>query len=670
MALITNCQKNSVKIVLSQTEISAPAEGGHFSVAYSVENGQGEEPATATTDVDWITDIDNSTYGTIDFVVARSRDEEPRSAVITIKHAEAAEPVLITVSQAMGNPDPFVIEITETTPVSIEYDIQAADEEMRYVCMNIYQEYIEDNELQSDDALFEDDMDYFDYLMSQGISMEEILENLTAVGSQSGLAISDLCPESAYVIYVYGISVEGEVITRLTDIVRSVVTTAEMPKQDAEWNITVTLDQSDALVNVKTDFGGPWYFDVLSKADIDEAYPDMSYEEAAEVAFNEMVNMYLGYGFAASDIISLMSSDGEEDEYLFSLDPESDFIAYAMGLDESSAYCCTNVGCKEFTTGAVMPSDNVIDISVTEITPVSANVAVTTTNDDPYTVCIGFAAEIADMDDTELFQYFKENWQLGRINGDISEVVDGLTPETEYFVVGFGYRGGVMTTDFCKVFFTTNAQKSCEDLIVFEYGDYYDTEAVYNIDNSWDYRNYDVFLKVSATSDPADNGGDFYFGLFSEKTLEGFSDAEIRNSLVEEGICNSDEIWILKYNDDNGDPNKFVIAGFVTNASGDWGPMVRTEPFVINESGVNTNAQECVDLLNDLYAGSSAPVRLAPVSLFAEKASLFSERLANPVRTKAINDPLGYISFRYPEMPASDIPEGAISRSMNTLFKK
>lgn len=656
LIFFTSCRKpkEEVKLLLGQYEVVTSHEGGSFSVVYRVENALEEICVNASADADWITGIDVSEYGNIRFMVEANPEEELRTATLTVTHPAVEKTAIISIvqSEAIVSDPYFVISVKDITPISAIMDIVPKEDEMLYISMVVDQQYIDERNLGDDEAMFQDDLAFFNKYIEEGYSMEQILEAYARKGPQDDVAINDLEQATEYQIYAYGVSYDGAELSRVTDISRCNFTTGEVTITDARWDLKVEIEESDAFVTVLTDYKGPWYFDAASKADLEEFYPDMSIENAVSAYWDELVAVYKMNGFTIPDIINTIAETAPEESYLFELMAETAYYVYAFGLDESTALIGSNVAVKEFRTSAVSRSDNQISVNVSDITTTSAKVTVYTSNKDPYVMVTGKASEIEGMTDDELYGYIVENYPMDVIKGKFEETLTGLPIQTEMFVVAFGYKGGVMTTDLKKKLFTTADFKECDDKIVFDYGSYYSTEEVYNADNYWDYRDFDVLIPVKVSSDPENNGGKFYYGLYTEATHGSLTDDQLRVEIVGRGEGKYANVWILWYSA-NGVPTEYFIAGFVTDAEGAWGPIVRTEPFTVSPEGVDHDVQECIEILNDLYhkeewSASSTFSMTVPDALIGGVGCRIKRN--NTIDTETDDVPVGYISAKFPEI--------------------
>jgi len=90
-------------------------------------------------------------------------------------------------------------------------------------------------------------------------------------------------------------------------------------------------------------------------------------------------------------------------------------------------------------------------MTISNITQTTFDIAVETTNNDPYTIFVVPVLEVAKMNDSQLFDYIVNTYgsaalSMNQCEGPVEGTFSGLEQNTEYFVLLFGYEAGVRTT--------------------------------------------------------------------------------------------------------------------------------------------------------------------------------------------------------------------------------
>lgn len=106
-------------IILDKESIDAPAEGGTFSVNYTMENIPEGATPNVEKDVEWIKDV-TVEDGVISFVVVANEDLESRSTTLDVRYVGYVGG-LITVTQAAKEEEPqpemptIALEVSDIT---------------------------------------------------------------------------------------------------------------------------------------------------------------------------------------------------------------------------------------------------------------------------------------------------------------------------------------------------------------------------------------------------------------------------------------------------------------------------------------------------------------------------------------------------------------------------
>ena len=108
-------------VTLDKESVEAPAEGGTFSVGYTIENAQEGVVLSVVEDVEWISDV-TAQDGVISFAVAANEAKDERNATLSVEYT-GAETRTIAVAQAAKSKEPtpepelasFTLEVSEIT---------------------------------------------------------------------------------------------------------------------------------------------------------------------------------------------------------------------------------------------------------------------------------------------------------------------------------------------------------------------------------------------------------------------------------------------------------------------------------------------------------------------------------------------------------------------------
>lgn len=513
---------------------------------------------------------------------------------MTVSYPGASERVF-SVVQAAAGPAPFVIDVKEIKATSFTVDFIPSDPEMTYVFQACTQEYIDEKGLHTDDAIFQDDLEYM------GIDLEYF-----AVSGEVTGAVFNALPEIEYVVYAYGVDVETS--TRLTDIVYERFVTPGVEKIEADFTIEATANGPEVTAKVTPQgYDGYYYCEAYEHLD-----PDVSLYELCYDNFMRMLSSYESFGLSANYVRDLYCRQGESD-WVFSLKPSTDYTLVAYAISDDVVPCSDPVTFK-VSTGVLEPSDNQLTITVSDITSRSAKLQIEATNDDTYGLFVVKTEEIAGYTtDNEVMEYLSSWYYPTECHGYYEEDMIGLSAETGYSVCAFGILGKYATTGLFRTDLTT--AEAVEGAVTMEVAidDYFDLEesldVLYDIDSEIG-AEIDLAIEEGLetmmfyhveTNNPAE-ADEFYFGLYPyvEGMFDGVSDQDMINELMSYYPSDPEGIYLMYYDD------PMIFIGVATDKDGNPGPVYYGEPFTLTRDGV-ADPEGLKDLFG-VAAATKAPV--------------------------------------------------------------
>ena len=592
-------------LTLAQSEVQVSAEGGSCTVAYKLENPvEGASLTVSPETQEWVSDFTvDEAASTIAFEVAANTANEERSVKVSVSYPRLSEELSFTIVQAGVEPAPFEITIKDVTTSSLTVDVTPRDKEMTYVVFWNTQEYIDKLSLDTDEALHEDDLKYIE---STGYSIADFC----STGDLKDKVLS-VYPDTEYVVYAYGIDVEsGEM---LTDIVYAYTTTPAVDKVDARFNIEAEIYSKIADVTVTPEnYVGYYFFEAYETASID---PSLSLFEICSNSFNNLVMSYEMFGCAKEDILASCNKGQGFRRIELQAETKYTVVAYAVSED---LLVCSDPSVLEIETSAAVTSKNILEITISNLKARSADVKITTTNEDPYVYVLLDAEDLDEAGESnqEVLDYITSNYYLGYYSiGDEEYSLSKLSPNSKYAVCAFGYLSGTVTTDLFRADFTTPEATVGSVSIEIPCDEYYDIGAIYEIDPSavsgWD-SFYDVYLPLQPILTPEGATADLYYAVYDyESYFDTTSDADLQaevyyNACYQEPRNPEGSLYTLYYDD------TVIALGFAIDEEGNWGPLFKSKPFTITTSGVS-DAQQFIDKYVNLYNPQSAPATRAPL---------------------------------------------------------
>ena len=455
---LTSCDKNPEPepqpeatpiVALDKQSISVKAEGGNYSVSYTIENAIEGVELNIVNDAEWIVDI-TVEPNNIAFVVEPNESAEAREAELSVEYPQT-EPRTITINQAAKSEEPepqptlatIELEVSNiewnnadiavTPSEDIEYVLGVMDAEL------FAEKYAENSEAIIADRIAEwestakmyEDMGYDDpwqYYMQLEQREGERTYNI------KDSDIANLSWGSDYVAYCFGIDDEGNVT--------SSVATAEfatVAPVASENDITISIDamtKSSVEFTVTTTTNDPYYV-TLETTDVLAPYADKSDEELIRYLLPQYNNQIEQRTFTGTKTIT--NSDLGK-----SVNGFKSYKVVVWGFENGPTT-------KVFYSEEFKPTDPVIDLSVNiTIDELSHDKVTYSVVPNSYSVTYFhslFTAEEVGTDGGKALaesliaeEKFYQRLSSGPVQNEV--VVE---PEKQYYVVVFGYDGNTST---------------------------------------------------------------------------------------------------------------------------------------------------------------------------------------------------------------------------------
>ena len=452
-------------VSLSSYELALSSDGAMQKIVYEVANAASEKSVSAVTDADWL-EVSTRKARLIEVSASKNETGGERKAVITVSYP-GVDDILVNVSQSAWE-EPMILTVTSTESTVINFSVRTLTDDMTWVGQVVGKEWFED--MDSDEQIFQEDMSYFSLeAQNKGISIPEYLRTIINKGSYENLQYKGLDPSSDYVVYVYGITPEGE---RTTDVYSAEATT--LPPYKGPITLTVDVTETDNIMDITvtpSHDGVRYYWNLMDKATYDgyaathgddpmavfQAYIDWDIQDLLDYGDITVRGEYYEW---YSDVNKVNSQ--------FECLALTEYIVFACKWDED----CKLTGepaYKWHTTADVPMSDNVITVTVgDDVDQSSFFVDVKTTNNDPYVMIAEPSVFMAGMSDNEIYAHLMEDYGTwGILNfvyeGSLAGRMTGLEPDTEYTMVVFGYKAGKQTTAMQKFTVRTAPAGPAED---------------------------------------------------------------------------------------------------------------------------------------------------------------------------------------------------------------
>ena len=340
---------------------------------------------------------------------------------------------------------------------SATFHIYPEAQDAYYIVMSGLEEIV--SEFDSDDAVHADSHAYFEYIAQfYGISALDCMRQEALIG-QSSKDFNGTIPGN-YVAYAYYIDYEtGE---RLSDI-HYYSFTIEEPGFVAKFAVDYEVAGNKATFHVVPSNEDYRWFSYCLSTDVYDHYIDQlgGDKELLLAALNKEVRDLRNQGLSDERIISFLFAQGEQNRSYEGLTANTEHVFMVAAVDNHTDLdnvTLSNVTNVRFVTGDALASDMTFDISVTDITATHAAIKITPSNEEE-TFCwivgqwdgVQTAQEIMD----STVAAYKDYLDLGyMLYSGIQDYTGGEgspykykldAPDTDYYVIAFGYSGGVTT---------------------------------------------------------------------------------------------------------------------------------------------------------------------------------------------------------------------------------
>lgn len=575
--LVISCKEQllSPELELTEDVINVTASGGFYSISYTITNPIEEASLSIDNQPEWVSDFNFEKQGVISFFVHKNELTEERSAKLNLVYSGIEEVLSFTIIQEAASVPPFSINVNEVSEIYVNLDIIPEDKEMTYINFTMPREY--ESYYENDDALFNDDMAYFQSLSdAYNLPIDEVIETYVRTGDLTDQTLSGLIPGTEYMTYVYGIDTQDN--TRTTEIVREYYYTADVEQIDVDFDFDYEINGGFVNVSIiPQNYDGYFSYEVYGGVT-----EDMDIDKLCEENWINTVSFFLSVGYSYQDILDEFCSRNAFSISL-SLEAETKYVVVAYAVNEE-ALKCSSTSYEFFETEAITPSDNIITLTATNITARTIDVGVTTTNNDPY-VTILCETQYIDQYNTnqEIIDFFVNTYTMNLNVGDFTETVENLLPETRYSLCAFGYNSGTVTTDLFRLDCETTSAESSNVSIEVIFDKYYDAKEVAELDPSYSTIPDGFALMPVKVITYDDKIAEYYYDLFATSYLESLQlpDDVIISQLVSAGPKPSEFLYIVNY-----DLASKIIAVAKDN-NDNFGPLWHSEEFTLTKDGTS-----------------------------------------------------------------------------------
>ena len=575
---------------------------------YTINNGIEGIDIVAATDVEWISDIaaENST---LTFTVAKNQTAEARKTKLRVTYPNT-DTVYITVQQAQFDAITFELEVTASTSTSCTTLIKPSTDAYAYIAYMSEVDYFLTAQITTPEELFQDDYNYFMAFAEQydvPYLYEFFLANYVAYEGEQSIEWTGMVPDKEYVLYVYAIEFNeaNNDYWLASPITYQIIKLQSGELTEVNFDVNVDINGPNATYDITPqNWDGYYYLTVYEEGDYmyRNTPADDDYAKTISNIWLDMMAELMASGYAPDQIIGLMCLQGHEQySELLKGDTNYALVIYAVDMVDGMPQVVSKPQIKNFTTEAIGASDMTLDIKVENKYVRVADVTVTPSTNEYYTVAIVPFSEVPESSNAEIIDWLNDNFSMDSYHGEIFSHLNTLQPETSYSILAYGYYGGVVTTDLFRYDFTTDAESECENGVVrVDYNGPYSLAELEAYDPDYFY-NYGMFETMGwyamwseiFTEQPTQ---DMFYCIYSAQEVSVYGEEAIFADLVSYP-CSKTQLLT----GENG--TLYVMCAVCMDYRGNYSEMWISEPFMYN---YDSSTKRPVDELLDKIFGSSA----------------------------------------------------------------
>lgn len=483
----------------------------------------------------------------------------------------------------------FAFESKSVKHRELSLNIIPEDKELEYVVLFAEKKHFLANGIDTREELIEDDLamlrDYADYY---GISVRDFLQGMKWLvkGDKIGYKVTNLYPATEYVVYCYGVNIEGESYEATTEVCYEVITTTAPELQSIEFDIEANVEGNSVDVTIiPNNYDDLYYSYIVPETNaffLPEGAPFGAeylahFRNTTIDTFNELIN---NQGIPANQFC-------HSGKVTFNqrLNPDTNYMVICFAVsDEQLPILCSEPNIAYFATTESKKSDLTIAIEVSDITQYNAMLTVTPSKKGEEYACVFLAASQLPPYESEYEQmmFIIENFDPAIFKNAFSEELTPLMPATEYVVVAFGIENNLPTTDMFSHRFTSLEAGISEVYIEsIEIVKLFDSQEVIALDSS--YKNMlsnceCVAIVEAKTNIPTDK---IYMWWYDEWMRVEYSEEAFLEDLLMYDYANNPEIMDMYYS--YSDQERWLFAGIAEDESGNLSEIFYTEPFMLSK---------------------------------------------------------------------------------------
>ena len=302
---------------------------------------------------------------------------------------------------------------------------------------------------------------------AKGLTLAEYMPSVVDNGAIENVTFSGLNFDTEYYVLVFGVDDKCEASTELTKVAFK---TLAVEKSDCSFEIATDVVDNSVTITVKpSDQELYWYLCTMPKSTYDYYVTDangyqMSEGYFYEYFFQQDINSYRGAGYSDEQIIEALIHKGNQQLQASGLNENTEYLILVAGLimDSEGIVICTDINKASYTTQNAAKSTMTFEIEVWDIKQMEASFRITpSNNNDLYCALVQPWDGVSTAD--EVMHQIVDQWggwmsimadDKGVVEHSGSKAMKLPAADTDYYIIAFGYDGGITTDAYMKTFRT------------------------------------------------------------------------------------------------------------------------------------------------------------------------------------------------------------------------
>ena len=579
----------TTSVTFNSLEVSLGCDEQEATLTYVINNGITGIDIVAEPMASWITDI-TAKDGELRFNVLRNDNDKPRESSIKVRYPNV-EDIRIAVKQSQFDTITFELEVTNSTSTSCSTLITPSNDDYAYIAYMSEVDYFLTADITTPTDLFLDDYKYYMGFAEQVDApylKEFFLANYFAYEGATSIDWTGMMPGKEYVLYVYAIEF-NEANTdywMASPVTYKMVTLKGEELGEVAFDVKVDINGPNATYDITPqNWDGKYYLTIYEEGDY--MYRDAnnpandSYAELVSSVWLDMMSELLVSGYTADQLIEIMCLEGHS-EYSELLKGSTNYamVIYAVELIDGLPQVASKPQVVNFRTEAIGASDMTIDIKVENNYVRVADITITPSTNEYYTVAIVPKSEVPESTNREIIDWLNDSFVMDLYRGEIFSHLNSLAPDSEYSILAYGFYGEVVTTDLFRCDFATEPEGVCENSVLgVEFNGPYSLKELEAYDSD-KYYNYGMFETMGwyamwAEITTAQPSQDMFYCIYSAQELSVYGEQAIFSDLVSYA-CPSTQLLT----GENG--TLYVMCAVTMDYRGNYSDMWVSEPFMYN----------------------------------------------------------------------------------------